>query len=346
MLLRGFDTIAERSRGFPKSQGSEKRAGGIIVSSTRWLCLILGPVLIVGVLYRMTMWGHPGSLVASESPTSPSRFGEPGLGVNQAELRAACQRAAEDLLPLLNARCNILVREPYVLAGDLSEESLERIYRDTILPMSLALSTGYFDIKPHDPIIILMFSGDRMYHRHAKGFDGRENANYHGYYQRTDRRIVLNISTGNGTLAHELTHALAHCDFPNMPEWFDEGLASLHEQSQFTDDGLRLEGNSNWRINFLLPAVRGNRLHSLSELMSTRTVRTEEEAVHYAHARYFCLYLQSRNLLEPFYRKFRHTAELDPTGIQALSEVLQLDSMETIERDFRSWLLNQASAGR
>ena len=181
-----------------------------------------------------------------------------------------------------------------------------------------------------------------MYRRHAKRFDGRENANYHGYYQRTDRRIVLNISTGNGTLAHELTHALAHCDFPNMPEWFDEGLASLHEQSQFTDDGLRLEGNSNWRINFLLPAVHGNRLQSLSDLMSSRTVRTKEESVHYAHARYFCLYLQSRNLLEPFYRKFRHTAEQDPTGIKTLSEVLQRDSMETVDRDFRSWLLSQA----
>jgi len=292
------------------------------------------------------MWDPQGSLAASYSATSPSPFGEARLDANQAELKDACQQTAEDLPPLLDARCNILVREPYVLAADFSEERLEQIYRETILPTSQALSTGYFDIKPHEPITILMFSGDRMYRRHAKRLDGRENANYHGYYQRTDRRIVLNLSTGNGTLAHELTHALAHFDFPNMPEWFDEGLASLHEQSRFTDDGLRLEGTSNWRINYVLPAVHSNRLHSLSELMSARTVRTKEEAVHYAHARYFCLFLQSRNLLEPFYRKFRHTAEQDPTGIETLSEVLQLDSMETVDRDFRSWLLSQAPSNR
>jgi hypothetical protein len=75
-------------------------------------------------------------------------------------------------------------------------------------------------------------------------------------------------------------------------------------------------------------------------------MRTEEEAVHYAHARYFCLYLQSRNLLEPFYRKFRYTAEYDPTGIKALREVLQLDSMEKVDRDFRNWLLSQAPSSR
>ena len=141
------------------------------------------------------MWEHSGSLAASESTTSPSRFGEARWDVNQAELKVACQRAADHFRPLLDARCHFLVREPYVLAGDLSEERLERIYRETILPTSQALSTGYFDIKPHEPIIILLFSGERMYRRHAKRLDGRENANYHGYYQRTDRRIVLNIST-------------------------------------------------------------------------------------------------------------------------------------------------------
>ena len=131
-----------------------------------------------------------------------------------------------------------------------------------------------------------------------------------------------------------------------MPEWFDEGLASLHEQSSFTDDGLRLKGSSNWRINYLLPAVRSNRLQSLSELMRTRSMRTEEEAVHYAHARFFCLYLQSRNLLESFYRKFRHTAGQDSTGITALKDVLQDDSLERVDREFRSWLLRQAPSSR
>jgi hypothetical protein len=123
------------------------------------------------------MWEHPGILAASESATRSSRFGEAQLHASQTELKVLCQQTAEDLLPLLEARCNILVHEPYVLAGDLSQEHLERIYRETILPTSQALSTGYFDIKPHEPITILMFSGERMYRRHAKQLDGRENTN-------------------------------------------------------------------------------------------------------------------------------------------------------------------------
>ena len=118
-----------------------------------------------------------------------------------------------------------------------------------------------------------------MYRRHAKRLDGRENANYHGYYQRTDRRIVLNISTGNGTLAHELTHALAHFDFPNMPEWFDEGLAALHEESEFSSDGSRLIGQSNWRSHFLVNALDRNRLPPLESLITARNVHTGSEAL-------------------------------------------------------------------
>jgi len=124
---------------------------------------------------------------------------------------------------------------------------------------------------------------------------------------------VLNISTGRGTLAHELTHALAHFDFPDMPEWFDEGLASLGEESEFSDDGLRLTGISNWRLNYVLPELRQNRLRPLQSLIVSGNVRPGYEAVDYAHARYFCLYLQQRQLLGPYYRKFRARAASDPS---------------------------------
>ena len=56
-------------------------------------------------------------------------------------------------------------------------------------------------------------------------------------------------------VAHELTHALGHFDFPEMPEWFDEGLASLHEDARFSDDHLD-DGVPNWRRRYLLLACR------------------------------------------------------------------------------------------
>jgi hypothetical protein len=183
-----------------------------------------------------------------------------------------------------------------------------------------------------------MFATDESYQRHAKLFDGSPRSHYNGYYQRGDRRVVLNISTGGGTLAHELAHALAHFDFPDMPEWFDEGLASLFEESSFSQDGLRIRGVSNWRLNHLLPAIQQKKLPSLEVLMSSPTVRGDDQATAYAHARYFCLYLQERQLLSHFYRKYRASVEQDPAGIESLKEILQVESLSDVDGDFRRWV--------
>ena len=40
----------------------------------------------------------------------------------------------------------------------------------------------------------------------------------------------MNIGPGPGTLSHELVHPYMEANFPNVPAWFNEGLASLYEQ--------------------------------------------------------------------------------------------------------------------
>ena len=40
----------------------------------------------------------------------------------------------------------------------------------------------------------------------------------------------MNISTGGGTLVHEIVHPFIQSNFPNCPSWFNEGLGSLYEQ--------------------------------------------------------------------------------------------------------------------
>ena len=73
---------------------------------------------------------------------------------------------------------------------------------------------------------------------------------------------MLNLGTGTGTLLHELTHALADFDVPDMPDWLNEGLASLHEQCRFRNDeqGPWIEGLVNWRLDALQAVVRQSRL--------------------------------------------------------------------------------------
>ena len=75
------------------------------------------------------------------------------------------------------------------------------------------------------------------------------------------------------------------------------------------------------------------------------SIPPERADIDYAHARYFCLYLQSRRLLSPFYRKFRLAADTDPTGIDTLRELLQAESLATTDKEFRRWVLGLGTRG-
>jgi len=262
--------------------------------------------------------------------------------LSQRELRIACEMLAGELAGRLSPACRLIVRPPFVLGGDLPEADLDEHYRETIVPTLRALSVSYIDRQPTYPVVLLMFSGEAAYREHAQRLDGRPAVNYHGYYQREKHRALLNIATGSGTLAHELTHALAHSDFPDMPEWFDEGLASLHEESEFSTDGLHLVGLANWRLYYLIEALEHDRLQSLESFVRSGMVRGGNEAVGYAQARYLCLYLQHRGLLEPFYRKFRSTAETDPMGEAVLCRLLQVGRLGEADAEFRAWISSLA----
>ena len=288
----------------------------------RAIILALGPIVIVSVCYWLTLADGIESAPASGSETGTPEEFLPAAGKPQDRLREACEQTAAELRRRLGSECRVIVRKPFVLAGDLPDAVLDEHYRTTIVPTVRALATCYFDRESDEPISILMFSNEKNYRRSAAQIDGKSRASYHGYYEKQTRRIVLNIATGNGTLAHELTHALAHFDFPNMPEWFDEGLASLNEQSRFSDDGLQLFGLPNWRINYLLLAMQHGRLRSIHALVTDPAFGTQQEAVDYAQARYLCLYLQERGLLSHFYRKLRaNTVHRFPLGYCAVAEL-------------------------
>lgn len=323
---------------------------------TRAILLVIGPGILIAGCYFLTV-GRPSKSVQA-APVSKSEHREfdidqlnagveEGLvpadsAANRADHRSltvACDERARQLGQHLDERDRIIVRPPFVIGGNLSEAELDRCYAETILPTKRALDLAYFDNAPDEPLTLLLYSGERAYRDASWNLDRRNTANYYGYYIRTDRRIVVNIGTGEGTLAHELAHALGHFDFPNMPEWFDEGLASLYEEADFSEDGLQLNGLSNWRLNHLLSAMQKRRLGTLESLISAREVREEQQAVEYAHARYFCLYLQERGLLPFFYRKFRDRASTDPSGLRTLCEILGEENLDPVDRNFRQWVI-------
>jgi hypothetical protein len=311
----------------------------------RLLTLILGPIAILGVAF---LAARPDILPSAPAASSAdgsevSRSARPthpeAVDPLQSPLVAACQRTREDMMRRLGTPFTSIVHTPYVIVGDLDPARLERIYNETIVPTRRALAIAFFDQPPTKPVTIVLLSGDESYERCVYALEGRRRAAYAGFYERKDRRLIVNLDTGEGTLAHELTHALAHFDFPEMPEWFDEGLASLFEEARFSEDRLHIAGRTNWRGRDLLPALHDGTLRPIESLIDDTRVRSDRQTIDYAHARYFCLFLQQRGLLEAFYRKFRLGIGSDPTGSRTLRTLFGVSDLSSVDADFRAWAL-------
>lgn len=305
----------------------------------RLAVLTLGPPLLVGAVYLVSFPAsrHAGQLLAARIDEIETRAAD-ARALAHDELAGACELAAEEVLKNLPANCRAVVHSPFVLAGDLNRAELERLYAEAVAPVAEALWRAFFDHRPDLPVTIVALSDNATYQAVAADLDGYEPSAYAGYTQRGLRRIVLNLETGRGTLAHELCHVLALFDFPRMPEWFDEGLAALHEEARFSPDGLLLEGQDNWRSRILREALAQNRLPSLETVIRSPEFRGEGEGLNYALVRGFCQYLEARGLLSHFYRKFHAAADDDPTGIATLRELLGQTSLDEIDRDFHKWL--------
>jgi len=229
------------------------------------------------------------------------------------------------------------VKRPFIIAGNISRARFERIKNGTILNCYRAFYRQFFTVRPTHIIKVFLFRDDATYRRYARSLFGDEPTTPFGYYNSENHSLVMNIATGTGTLVHEMTHALIEADFPRVPTWFNEGLASLFEQCVVTPRGLK--GLVNWRLPILRKAIAQKKLAGLRKLTSTTTTQfyRDERGTHYAEARYFCMYMQDLGLLEKFYKTFRANFEQDPTGAKTVEKLFG-KSLEQIQQDWLEWV--------
>lgn len=321
------------------------------MSRSRLIVLLVGPPLIVLASRAIADWWRPGGsgeyrgnhvLNAAEPAPRSGRGAAPAgdaADEDAAVLERRCATTAAELRPKLGEECSVLVRTPFVVAGDMPEKQLIRWYDETIAPAARAMAYSYFKKPPIEPITVLLFTKEEPYDRYAKKLFNDEKVSVYGYYKPDRKTLVMNIDTGGGTLVHELTHALIVYDFPAVPDWFNEGLASLHEQCRFRAGGEGLEGLVNWRLPGLQTAIKGKRLASLETLMNDDDFRGAEIGVNYAQARYFCLYLQAKGLLVRYYERFRARQADDPQGVATARAVLGDKAWPIIDTEFRDWAM-------
>ena len=164
-----------------------------------------------------------------------------------------------------------------------------------------------------------------------------------GYYSAEHRALVMNIATGGGTLVHEIVHPFMRANFPACPAWFNEGLASLYEQS--AEKNGRIRGLVNWRLKGLEQAIRDGKTVSFKQLTSMSDAEfygganRANYSQHYAQARYLCYYLQEHGLLVRFYREFAAGADRDPAGYLTLQRVLGESDMAAFKKKWESFVL-------
>jgi hypothetical protein len=299
----------------------------------------LGPLARRSLLRtRAAENGAPVSATAS-APSVCS-----GASTAEDALEASCRNAARWLKEQLGPECQVLIRSPMVISGDLSEGALESWYQGTIAPAATAMRAEYFAAPATEPVTILLFATESRYRDYAKRLFGDSHVSRYGYYRPHLRTILVNLEHGPGALLHELTHALMAFDFAAAPEWLCEGLASLHESGTQSVGDRGIAGLPNWRLSVLQAAIQSRQLPPLRSLMAAGDFHGQDESLHYAWARYFCMYLQQQHLLAAAYRACREHAGVDPTGDSAVAALFKDRSREQLDADFRRWVMRSAPA--
>jgi len=234
---------------------------------------------------------------------------------------------------------HIRIQKPFVVIGDESVEMLTWRSRKTIQWAVDRLKPDYFSKDPEHIIDIWLFKDRASYEKHVPGLLNRKPHTPYGFYSPRHRALVMNIATGGGTLVHEIVHPFIEVNFPECPAWFNEGLASLYEQSRDNDG--RIWGMTNWRLRGLQLALESDRVPPFKQLcaMTRRQFYQEDRGTNYAQARYLCYYLQQKGLLKTYYRQFVNNVESDPTGYETLQQVLKRRDMETFQGEWRRFVL-------
>jgi uncharacterized protein DUF1570 len=243
---------------------------------------------------------------------------------------------AKDLEKKLDGQgFTILVEPPFVVVGDSPAKEVKKIATGFLRSKVQLLEKDFFTKRPEKLIEVWLFKNEKSFRKGAKKFFNDEPDTPFGYYSPEASALIMNIN-GLGTLSHELVHPYMEANFPDVPSWFNEGLASLFERP--SERKGHIIGLANWRLPNLKKEIKDKTLPSLAKLLGT----SRDEFYNagwdaYAQARYLVFYLQEHGKLKDFYDKALADTK-DRTGKTALEAVLGED-LDKFDPEWRKWVL-------
>lgn len=229
-----------------------------------------------------------------------------------------------------------VLSKPFFVIGNQSHSTVKKRWAEGTVRWTVKrLKSMYFSKEPEDILDIWLFRDKRSYLLYTKKLWNTEPGTPFGYYSAFHKVLVMNIATGGGTLVHEIVHPFMHANFPECPDWFNEGMGSLYEQSS-SQNG-KIIGLTNWRLSGLKKAIRRKALPPFKTMMQVSGFYGMRYG--YAQARYLCYYLQKKGLLETYYRSFKAAADSDPTGMKTLKKILNIKDMDAFQKKWELWVM-------
>jgi hypothetical protein len=298
--------------------------------------LLLAPlaVLLLALLYRgnssPNKAGEPQAINVEISPAiAPGGFTD-----------ADFARHVEQLKKKLPSNdFTVIIQPPFVVIGDESPQSVKEHSENTVEWTVDKLKLDFFTKDPKEILDIWLFKDADSYQRNTLALFGEKPGTPYGYYSSTHKALIMNISTGGGTLVHEIVHPFMEANFPQCPPWFNEGLGSLYEQTGEVKG--HIHGYTNWRLPGLQKAIRAGKVPEFKSLtaLDAHGFYDEDKGTNYGQSRYLCYYLQERELLIKFYREFYARQKQDPTGYKTLQKILGTVDMRAFKQRWEKYVL-------
>lgn len=226
---------------------------------------------------------------------------------------------------------------PFVVTfHDVSEAKIQSIL--TMMELYLdAFLTQFFSRLPETAYVDVYGTYEEYEARFYEDMGHAPDTPY-GYFLDDAMASVINLEMGTGPIVHEMVHPLLSSDFPDAPHWFDEGLASLFEDSELTPDGYAY-GTLNWRMEDVRERLEGDPSIHLEDALRAEweDFFGQDDSLLYGLVRSLFFWLQEDGLLEEFYRRFLWEVEIDPSAVFTLERLCNTH-IDGIDRAVKAWL--------
>ena len=364
-----LDFVLYRYQLTPRSRRIIERERGLCRSPAAMPLVSAAEVqMAVGALAGATSQGKMGYVVNASKPVAA--FSAHFIGpVDDGALRkrlvpvGSVERIEAELRAVAPADSRISIRGRYAFVTSAGQTDAELADIQAVLDHYLAFLETEYDLRlPQNYLTLYLVRSQEDLTALARQLHQlRVSPATIGYTFQDDQSAVAIIpGTQIGTLLHELFHLVVRTSFGDIPQWLDEGIASLYEVAAF--DQARVVGLPNWRGPVLeelwsqrppLADVIGAAWFATDTpgmedagipgpLLQDEAQVSRTLAAQFATARYFMVYLQTRGKLRDVYREVQRLEPGDSDDprravIDAVSR--QLGPLDQVQRGFDEWFL-------